>query len=201
MADSPFIAYTDRMKLIERWSLMRNTRRENVAEHSLETAIIAHMLAVIDKVKFGGKADPEKAAAAALYHDASEVFTGDLPTPIKYKNKILTAEYKKIEANAEELLLETLPEELQEYYRDCLLSGCTDPEISRIVKDADTISAYIKCITETASGNRDFLSAERKIRDTLRKRSRPALDYFLDTFIGSFERDLDNLMSDDGQKD
>ena len=176
MADSPFIAYTDRMKLIERWSLMRNTRHENVAEHSLETAIIAHMLAVIDKVKFGGKADPEKAAAAALYHDASEVFTGDLPTPIKYKNKILTAEYKKIEANAEELLLETLPEELQEYYRDCLLSGCTDPEISRIVKDADTISAYIKCITETASGNRDFLSAERKIRDTLRKRSRPALD-------------------------
>ena len=160
MADSPFIAYTDRMKLIERWSLMRNTRHENVAEHSLETAIIAHMLAVIDKVKFGGKADPEKAAAAALYHDASEVFTGDLPTPIKYKNKILTAEYKKIEANAEELLLETLPEELQEYYRDCLLSGCTDPEISRIVKDADTISAYIKCITETASGNRDFLSAE-----------------------------------------
>ena len=201
MADSPFIAYTDRMKLIERWSLMRNTRHENVAEHSLETALIAHMLAVIDKVKFGGKADPEKAAAAALYHDASEVFTGDLPTPIKYKNKILTAEYKKIEANAEELLLETLPEELQEYYRDCLLSGCTDPEISRIVKDADTISAYIKCITETASGNRDFLSAERKIRDTLRKRSRPALDYFLDTFIGSFERDLDNLMSDDGQKD
>lgn len=201
MADSPFIAYTDRMKLIERWSLMRNTRHENVAEHSLETAIIAHMLAVIDKVKFGGKADPEKAAAAALYHDASEVFTGDLPTPIKYKNKILTAEYKKIEANAEELLLETLPEELQEYYRDCLLSGCTDPEISRIVKDADTISAYIKCITETASGNRDFLSAERKIRDTLRKRSRPSLDYFLDTFIGSFERDLDNLMSDDGQKD
>ena len=201
MADSPFIAYTDRMKLIERWSLMRNTRHENVAEHSLETAIIAHMLAVIDKVKFGGKADPEKAAAAALYHDASEVVTGDLPTPIKYKNKILTAEYKKIEANAEELLLETLPEELQEYYRDCLLSGCTDPEISRIVKDADTISAYIKCITETASGNRDFLSAERKIRDTLRKRSRPALDYFLDTFIGSFERDLDNLMSDDGQKD
>ena len=201
MADSPFIAYTDRMKLIERWSLMRNTRHENVAEHSLETAIIAHMLAVIDKVKFGGKADPEKAAAAALYHDASEVFTGDLPTPIKYKNKILTAEYKKIEANAEELLLETLPEELQEYYRDCLLSGCTDPEISRIVKDADTISAYIKCITETASGNRDFLSAERKIRDTLRKRSRPALDSFLDTFIGSFERDLDNLMSDDGQKD
>ena len=201
MADSPFIAYTDRMKLIERWSLMRNTRHENVAEHSLETAIIAHMLAVIDKVKFGGKADPEKAAAAALYHDASEVFTGDLPTPIKYKNKILTAEYKKIEANAEELLLETLPEELQEYYRDCLLSGCTDPEISRIVKDADTISAYIKCITETASGNRDFLSAERKIRDTLRKRSRPALDYFLDTLIGSFERDLDNLMSDDGQKD
>ena len=201
MADSPFIAYTDRMKLIERWSLMRNTRHENFAEHSLETAIIAHMLAVIDKVKFGGKADPEKAAAAALYHDASEVFTGDLPTPIKYKNKILTAEYKKIEANAEELLLETLPEELQEYYRDCLLSGCTDPEISRIVKDADTISAYIKCITETASGNRDFLSAERKIRDTLRKRSRPALDYFLDTFIGSFERDLDNLMSDDGQKD
>ena len=201
MADSPFIAYTDRMKLIERWSLMRNTRHENVAEHSLETAIIAHMLAVIDKVKFGGKADPEKAAAAALYHDASEVFTGDLPTPIKYKNKILTAEYKKIEANAEELLLETLPEELQEYYRDCLLSGCTDPEISRIVKDADTISAYIKCITETASGNRDFLSAERKIRDTLRKRSRPVLDYFLDTFIGSFERDLDNLMSDDGQKD
>ena len=201
MADSPFIAYTDRMKLIERWSLMRNTRHENVAEHSLETAIIAHMLAVIDKVKFGGKADPEKAAAAALYHDASEVFTGDLPTPIKYKNKILTAEYKKIEANAEELLLETLPEELQEYYRDCLLPGCTDPEISRIVKDADTISAYIKCITETASGNRDFLSAERKIRDTLRKRSRPALDYFLDTFIGSFERDLDNLMSDDGQKD
>lgn len=86
MADSPFIAYTDRMKLIERWSLMRNTRHENVAEHSLETAIIAHMLAVIDKVKFGGKADPEKAAAAALYHDASEVFTGDLPTPIKYKD-------------------------------------------------------------------------------------------------------------------
>ena len=201
MADSPFIAYTDRMKLIERSPLMRNTSPENGAEHSVEPAIMAHMLAVIDKVKFGGKTDPEKAAAAALYHDASEVFTGDLPTPIKYKNKILTAEYKKIEANAEELLLETLPEELQEYYRDCLLSGCTDPEISRIVKDADTISAYIKCITETASGNRDFLSAERKIRDTLRKRSRPALDYFLDTFIGSFERDLDNLMSDDGQKD
>ena len=201
MAESPFIAYTDRMKLIERWSLMRNTRHENVAEHSLETAIIAHMLAVIEKVKFGADVDPEKAAAAALYHDASEVFTGDLPTPIKYKNRILTAEYKKIEANAEEILLETLPEELRPYCREFLLSESLDPEIRRIVKDADTISAYIKCIVETASGNRDFLSAERKIRETLTKRSRPALDYFLETFIGSFERDLDNLMSDDGRKD
>ena len=141
---SHFFAYISRMRFIQRWALMRNTAPENVQEHSHQVAVLAHALAVIRNEKFGGAVDPGQVAVAALYHDASEILTGDMPTPIKYDNPAIQHAYKEVEAVAEKKLLHMLPQELQSVYAPILTP--TDPDVERLVKAADKLSAYIKCV-------------------------------------------------------
>lgn len=179
------------MKNIGRWSLMRSVVAENVQEHSHMVAVLAHALAVIRRDVFGTPCDPNAAAAAALFHDASEILTGDLPTPIKYNNPTIMTAYHQVEAAASEKLLNMLPEELRPAYRPLLLEE--DCEIKRLVKAADKLSAYIKCIEERRAGNDEFRQAERKSLGTLRGYRMPEVDYFLENFIPAFERTLDEL--------
>ncbi len=162
---SHFFAYVSRMRFIQRWALMRNTAPENVQEHSHQAAVLAHALAVIRREKFGGTIDPGMAAAAALFHDASEILTGDLPTPIKYDNPAIQTAYKDVEAVAEAKLLAMLPEELQAAYRPLLIN--TDPELEALVKAADKLSAHIKCLEELKAGNNEFRDAAQQTREAL----------------------------------
>ncbi len=186
---SNFYALIARMKNIDRWALMRSVMPENVQEHSHMAAVLAHALAVIRRDVFGRDCDPGAAAAAALFHDASEILTGDLPTPIKYNNPEIMTAYRQVEAAASEKLLHMLPEALRPAYAPLLTD--TDPELRRLVKAADKLSAYIKCIEERRAGNDEFLQAERKSLDALRGYGLPEVDYFLEHFIPAFERTLD----------
>ena len=188
---SHFFAYISRMRFIQRWSLMRNTAPENVQEHSHQAAVLAHALAVIRNGKFGGAVDPGLVAAAALYHDASEILTGDMPTPIKYGNPAIQSAYKDVEALAARKLLAMLPEELREAYAP-VLTGL-DPEVARLVKAADKLSAYIKCVEELKAGNAEFREAAAQTRRALEGYGLPEVDYFLETFLESFSLTLDEL--------
>ena len=188
---SHFFAYLSRMRFIQRWALMRNTAPENVQEHSHQVAVLAHALAVIRNEKFGGTVDPGAVAVAALYHDASEILTGDMPTPIKYDNPAIRKAYKDVEAVAEGKLLAMLPEELQAVYAPILTP--TDPEVIRLVKAADKLSAYIKCVEELKAGNNEFREAAAQTRKALEGYGLPEVAYFLDTFIDSFALTLDEL--------
>ena len=188
---SHFFAYLSRMRFIQRWALMRNTAPENVQEHSHQVAVLAHALAVIRKEKFGGTVDPGQVAVAALYHDASEILTGDMPTPIKYDNPAIRKAYKDVEAVAEGKLLAMLPEELQAVYAHILTP--TDPEVLRLVKAADKLSAYIKCVEELKAGNNEFREAAAQTRQALEGYGLPEVDYFLETFMDSFSLTLDEL--------
>lgn len=188
---SHFFAYVSRMRFIQRWALMRNTAPENVQEHSHQVAVLAHALAVIRREKFGGTIDPGMAAAVALYHDASEILTGDMPTPIKYDNPAIRNAYKDVEAVAEAKLLAMLPEELQAAYRPLLTN--TDPELEALVKAADKLSAHIKCLEELKAGNAEFRDAAQQTREALEACCLPELDYFLETFLPSFSLTLDQL--------
>ena len=188
---SHFFAYISRMRLIQRWALMRNTAPENVQEHSHQAAVLAHALAVIRNEKFGGHLDPGAVAAAALYHDASEILTGDMPTPIKYHDPAIRAAYKDVEAVASRKLLDLLPAELQNAYRPILLEE--DEEIRRVVKAADKLSAYIKCVEELKAGNNEFRDAAAQTRRALESYDLPEVRYFLDTFLDSFSLTLDEL--------
>ncbi|MDZ7870838.1 MAG: 5'-deoxynucleotidase [Rheinheimera sp.] len=190
---SHFFAHLFRMKLINRWPLMRNINTENVAEHSHQVALVAHMLAVIDRQYFGGNLDPERVATLALFHDASEVLTGDLPTPVKYFNPQIADEYKKIEAIAEQKLLSMLPPELQHVYRDYLLGECYSPAEKLLVKAADNLCAYLKTLEEITAGNREFTIARRRLEKMLAAAQSPAVQYFLDTFVPSFALSLDEI--------
>ncbi|MBP8173370.1 MAG: 5'-deoxynucleotidase [Aeromonadaceae bacterium] len=190
---SHFFAHLARMKLIYRWPLMRNVQKENISEHSLQVAMVAHALALIENRKFGGTLNPEQAALLALYHDATEVLTGDLPTPIKYHNPAIATEYKKIEKLAEQRLLELLPPEFVEDYRPLIDSDHQDPELTRVVKAADTLCAYSKCLEELAAGNKEFVVAKRRLETILESRMTPAVRYFLDVFIHSFSLTLDEI--------
>jgi len=190
---SHFFAHLFRMKLINRWPLMRNINTENVAEHSHQVAIVAHMLAVIERQFFGGNLDPERVATLALFHDASEVLTGDLPTPVKYFNPQIADEYKKIEAIAEQKLLSMLPPELQSVYRDYLLGECYSPAEKLLVKAADNLCAYLKTLEEITAGNREFTIARRRLEKMLAAAQSPAVQYFLDTFVPSFALSLDEI--------
>ena len=188
---SHFFAYISRMRFIQRWALMRNTAQENVQEHSHQVAVLAHALAVIRNQKFGGSVDAGQVAVAALYHDASEILTGDMPTPIKYDNPAIRKAYKNVEAVAEQKLLEMLPEELQAVYRTAL----TGPggEVERLVKAADKLSAYIKCVEELKAGNNEFREAAAQTRKALEEYDLPEVAYFLDGFMDSFSLTLDEL--------
>lgn len=188
---SHFFAYISRMRFIARWALMRNTAPENVQEHSHQVAVLAHALAVIRNEKFGGHVDGGAVAAAALYHDASEILTGDLPTPIKYDNPAIQSAYKNVEAVATDKLLAMLPPELKSAYAPILHE--TDSEVRTLVKAADKLSAYIKCVEEVKAGNNEFRRAADQTLLALNAFSLPEVDYFLDTFLPSFSLTLDEL--------
>ena len=188
---SHFFAYISRMRFIQRWALMRNTAPENVQEHSHQAAVLAHALAVIRNERFGGHLDPGAVAAAALYHDASEILTGDMPTPIKYHDPAIRAAYKDVEAVASRKLLDLLPPELQDAYRPILLEE--DGEIRQVVKAADKLSAYIKCVEELKAGNNEFREAAAQTRRALESYDMPEVRYFLETFMDSFSLTLDEL--------
>ena len=188
---SHFFAYISRMRFIQRWALMRNTAPENVQEHSHQVAVLAHALAIIRNEKFGGTIDPGAVAAAALYHDASEILTGDMPTPIKYDNPAIRTAYKDVEAVAEHKLLNMLPEELRGVYAPILT--VEDPEIEALVKAADKLSAYIKCVEELKAGNNEFREAAAQTRKALESYGMPEVESFLETFMDSFSLTLDEL--------
>ena len=193
MKESHFFAHLARMKLIQRWPLMRSISKENISEHSLQVAFVAHALDVIKNKKFGGKLNPERIAIKAMYHDSSEVLTGDLPTPVKYYNPEIAKEYKKIEAAAEKRLLSMLPEELQEDFAPFLISEAADPEDAAVVKQADCICAYLKCLEELSAGNQEYALAKKRLDVTLKERYTEEMDYFLHTFAPSFELTLDEI--------
>ncbi|MEZ8699613.1 5'-deoxynucleotidase [Vibrio lentus] len=193
MKQSHFFAHLARMKLIQRWPLMRSVSSENISEHSLQVAFVAHALALIKNKKFDGQLNPEHIALLGMYHDTSEVLTGDLPTPVKYYNPDIAQEYKKIEAAAEQRLLSMLPEEFQDDFAPFLVSGTANKEEQSIVKQADTICAYLKCLEELSAGNHEYEQAKRRLEETLSQRKSPEMDYFLTTFAPSFELSLDEI--------
>ena len=188
---SHFFAYISRMRFIQRWALMRNTAPENVQEHSHQVAVLAHALAVIRNEKFGGRLDPGAVAVAALYHDASEILTGDMPTPIKYDNPAIQEAYKDVEKMAQQKLLGMLPSELREVYAPILT--VPDEETRCLVKAADKLSAHIKCLEELKAGNLEFRQAAEQTRRALEGYGLPEVTYFMDTFLESFTLTLDEL--------
>ncbi len=189
-----FYAYMDRMKYIKRWQLMRCMRDENIMEHSQEVALIAHALVTIHNDIFDGKADVLKTVLYAVYHETAEVMTGDLPTPIKYYNKSIHGAYKELEKSACEKMVNMLPEELQSGISPYLLADEESLEYS-LVKAADKFSAYIKCLEELRSGNKEFAKAKKTIEEDLHARNMPEVEYFFKHFIHSFGLTLDELES------
>ncbi len=186
---SSFFALMSRMKYINRWGLMRNSRSENIAEHSLDTAVIAHLLCVLRNKRFGGSINAEHTAAVAMFHDTPEIITGDLPTPVKYFSEKISDAYKDVESAAVDKLISAVPSDISDEYEKLL--RCSDDEILRIVKAADKISALIKCIEERKSGNNDFVAAERQTLDSLKRMSLPEVDCFIDEFLPAYELTLD----------
>lgn len=185
-----FYAMMSRMKNIYRWGLMRNTKPENLSEHSLEVAFVAHALAIINNTRLGGSIDPAKVAVAAMYHDTTEIITGDMPTPIKYYNCDIKKVYKDIEKVAENRLLEKLPDDFLEIFSKIYNP---DADTARLVKAADKISALIKCIEEANMGNREFAVAEQSTRDAITALNCPEADIFMAEFMESFSLSLDEL--------
>lgn len=196
MQQSHFFAHLSRLKLINRWPLMRNVRTENVSEHSLQVAMVAHALALIKNMKFGGQLNAERIALMAIYHDASEVLTGDLPTPVKYYNEQIAHEYKKIEKIAQQKLIEMLPEELQEAWRPFLDEHAHSEEETAMVKQADALCAYLKCLEELSAGNNEFRLAKARLEKTLHQRRSSEMDYFMAVFVPSFTLSLDEISQD-----
>ncbi|AJJ55839.1 HD domain protein [Yersinia pseudotuberculosis IP 32953] len=193
---SHFFAHLSRLKLINRWPLMRNVRTENVSEHSLQVAFVAHALAIIKNRKFNGNLNAERIALLAMYHDASEVITGDLPTPIKYHNPKIAHEYKKIEKVAQQKLIEMLPKELQHDFRCLLDEHYYSEEEKALVKQADALCAYLKCLEELSAGNNEFIQAKARLENTLAIRQSPEMDYFMAVFVPSFSLSLDEISLD-----
>lgn len=189
--DHHFFAYISRMRFINRWALMRNSYTENIQEHSHMTAVLAHALAVIRNQFFDGRVDEGQVAVAALYHDAGEILTGDMPTPIKYFNPEIREAYRKVEEVADEKLLDMLPPELRPVYEDILRPA--DPEVEELVKAADKLSAHIKCLEELKAGNEEFRQAARQTAQALEGYDMPELQYFREHFLGSFQLTLDEM--------
>ena len=190
--ESNFFALISRMRYIERWSLMRNSIHENIQEHSHMVAVLAHALGVIRRDIIGIPCDPNACAAVALYHDASEILTGDLPTPIKYHDDEIMGAYRRVENIASEKLLSMLPVEMQGAFEP-ILTGDVVKELHPIVKAADKLSAYIKCVEERKAGNNEFASAEKQTLCALHGYDMPEVEYFIEHFIPAFEKTLDEL--------
>ena len=190
---SHLFAYLSRMKFIKRWGLMHNTYPENIQEHSLRVAMIAHALAIVRNRVFGGNVNPERTAVLALYHDASEVLTGDLPAPVKYFNPEIKTAYKAIEAAASRKLFHMVPEALKEDYAALFLVADADRVHHDLVAAADKLCAYLKCLEEIGAGNQEFAQAEKALRVSVESLELQEVRYFLDTFAPSFRLTLDEL--------
>lgn len=188
---SRFFAYIARMKHIKRWGLMPSSREENVQEHSLQVAMIAHALALLENKRHGGNLDPEHIMAIAVYHETGEVITGDLVTPIKYFNEDIKKAYKNIESIAEERMIEMLPEDLKNEMKD-LIQPKDDIE-KKFVKAADKIAAYTKCLEEIRSGNREFVKAAETLKGAIDNMNMPVVNEFMEEFIPDFNVTLDEL--------
>ena len=187
-----FFAFLNRMKYIKRWSLMRSVREENIMEHSQQVAVIAHALALINNKILGGTADISKVVLLAQYHEVGEVITGDLPTPIKYFNPEIKSAYKDLEKKASERLIEMLPESLRDEYIEFVMPD-EDTEEYKIVKCADRLSAYLKCVEEIKAGNSEFKKAKISIGNELKNAKRAEVDYYLKEFAPAFDLTLDEL--------
>jgi 5'-deoxynucleotidase len=190
---SHFFAYLSRMRFIRRWGLMHSTQVENIQEHSLRVAMIAHALAVIRNRMFGGTLHAERLAVRALYHDASEVLTGDLPRPVKYFNPEIEASYRRIEGVAREKLLGMVPAALRSEYAALLGPDAGAEDDRALIKAADKLCAYLKCLEEITAGNREFGEAEKTLRRTIEAIDLPEVRYFVETFVPSFRLTLDDL--------
>lgn len=195
MKQSHFFAHLSRMKLINRWPLMRNVRTENVSEHSLQVAMVAHALAAI-KNRNGGQLNAERIALLAMYHDASEVLTGDLPTPVKYFNSQIAQEYKAIEKIAQQKLVDMAPDELRDIFAPLIDENAWSEEEQAIVKQADALCAYLKCLEELSAGNNEFGLAKTRLEKTLELRRSQEMDYFMAVFVPSFHLSLDEISQD-----
>lgn len=190
--NNTFFAMVSRMKYIDRWALMRNTENESLDSHSKEVAVIAHALAVIGNKRFGKSYNADRAAVLGLYHDAHEIITGDMPTPVKYDNEMLTTAFKAVEDAANEKLIAKLPEDLQDIFTP-ILTGDEDAELKPLVKAADKLSALIKCIEERKAGNTEFCEAEAATRKRILEANVPEADVFLEEFMPAYELALDRL--------
>ena len=188
---SSFFAYIFRMRYIARWALMRNTRTENVEEHSYEVAVLAHALAVVGQEIFHKDVNPDRVATAALFHDAPEIITGDLPTPIKYFNPAIKSAYDQVEAVAQDKLLGMLPHELTEAYTPLL--RVEDPKVRCYIKAADKLAAWLKCLEERKAGNREFVQAEEETLHALKDMNMDEVTWFLEHMGVAFGLTLDEL--------
>ncbi|CAG7650714.1 5'-deoxynucleotidase YfbR [Paenibacillus solanacearum] len=192
--DSHFFAYMYRLRYIERWSLMRNVMKENVAEHSFHVAVLTHVLCTIANEQFGKQVPTDKVVSMALFHDATEVFTGDIPTPVKHHNPKILANFREIEHLAAERLLDMIPEPLRNVYDPLIDTKKSDDyELKKYVKAADLLDAYLKCVTEMSAGNREFATAQKQIAESMQNLAMPELDYFLKHMAPSLEKTLDEL--------
>ncbi len=187
---SSFFSMVLRMRYINRWGLMRNTRNESLSEHSLDVAVLAHALCILRNKHYGGALNPDRAAVLALFHDASEIITGDLPTPVKYNNPQINTAYKNLEGVAKKNLLSLLPKDLQEEY-EAVFYEEDDPELCRIIKAADKLSALIKCLEEEKAGNSEFSKAKEAQLEALHRMNLPEVDEFIQEYIPSFTWTLD----------
>lgn len=191
--ENGFYAMLSRMKLIERWALMRNSQSENIGEHSLEVSILTHALAIISNERLGNQLNAERAAIIGIYHDATEIITGDMPTPIKYFNENIKGAFKAVEKVAAERLLAMLPEDMRKSYLPFLFPKEEDAYLWKLVKAADKLSALIKCIEERKAGNTEFISAEKSLNKALMEMELKELDIFMEEFLPAYQKTLDEL--------
>jgi 5'-deoxynucleotidase len=188
-----FFAMMARMKYIDRWALMRNSTTENISEHSLEVAMLAHGLAIISNEKCGNDFDINKIVLMGLYHDANEIITGDMPTPVKYYDENIKEAYKRVENVASHTLMNKLPDYMQPYYRPLFFQKEGMEAEWRIVKAADKLSALIKCMEENRMGNQEFRTAEQSTRKSLEEMEMPEVEIFMEEFLPAYELTLDEL--------
>ena len=188
-----FGAMMSRMKYIDRWALMRNSTKENISEHSLEVAMLAHLLAVIGRVRFGKELDADKAALIGIYHDSTEIITGDMPTPIKYYSDEMRDTFKEIEDLAAIQLLEMLPDDIREEYEDLFFTHERDAYLWKLVKAADKISALIKCVEEEKAGNTEFVNAKKMTRQSIEDMGLCEVEVFFEEFFPAYQMTLDEL--------